>query len=114
MFGMWLRARPPNINQASGAAWRAAAAAERRGRALQLHPLGVYRRCSSLNGRSSVASIDCRPAHSRAAEKGPTLVPLATSPAAPQKHEDSTPVSKTFIFYLNYHISAPFKCIVFQ
>lgn len=96
MFGMWLRARHMNINQASGGARRAAAAAAaRRGR----RQLGVYRRCSTMNRRSSVASVDCRPAQSRAAEKGPTLVPLATSSAAPHKHEDSTPVSylKSFI-----------------
>lgn len=89
MFGMWLRARHTNINQASGAGARGGAA----GGLLQRQRRGVYRRCSCLSARSTVASVDCGPAPSRAAEKGPTLVPLATSPALPHKHEDPTSVS---------------------
>ncbi|KAJ8737385.1 hypothetical protein PYW07_000656 [Mythimna separata] len=69
MFGMWLRVQLTNINQASGGARRRAA---RCGRPLQPHPHGVYRSCATLNGRSSVASVDCRPAQRRVAEKGPT------------------------------------------
>lgn len=110
MFGMWLRVRLTNINQASGVG--AVAAAARSGGAaggpLQRQQLGVYRRCSCLNARSSVASVDCGPAQSRAAEKGPTLVLLATSPAPPHKNEDSTPVSN-FISYDSIILSSPLR-----
>ncbi|KAF9413161.1 hypothetical protein HW555_008515, partial [Spodoptera exigua] len=51
-----------------------------------------YRRCSCFDGRSSVASVDCRPAQSRAVEKGPTLVPLATSPIPPHKNMKILPL----------------------